>query len=182
MAFDVMSVFVKIGADTEGLESGQSKAKGMVSGLGNVIGAGMKVAGAAIAGATTAVGALGAAALSSYSNYEQLAGGVEKLFTNELGDASNKIKEFAQNAYMTAGMSANAYMETATSFSAALINSLGNDVNAAAEMTDVAMRAISDNVNVFGSDFGSVQNAFQGFAKQNYTMLDNLNTMGALVA
>lgn len=170
MAFDVMSVFVKIGADTEGLESGLSKAKGMVSGLGNVVGAGMKAVGTAIAGATAAVGALGAAALSSYSNYEQLVGGVDKLY----GTASGKLQEYADKAFLTAGMSANSYMETATSFSAALINSLGGDVDAAADMTDVAMRAMSDNVNVFGSDFGSVQNAFQGFAKQNYTMLDNL--------
>lgn len=170
MAFDVMSVFVKIGADTEGLESGLSKAKGMVSGLGNVVGAGMKAVGTAVAGATAAVGAFGAAALGSYANYEQLVGGVDKLY----GTASGKLQEYANKAFLTAGMSANSYMETATSFSAALINSLGGDVDKAADMTDVAMKAMSDNVNVFGSDMGSVQNAFQGFAKQNYTMLDNL--------
>ena len=177
MAFDVMSVFVKIGADTSELEDGLSKAKDkatsfgdVVGGIGNVIGTGLKVAGAAIAGATTAVGAFGAAAVSSYANYEQLVGGVDKLY----GTASQKLQDYADQAYLTAGMSANAYMETATSFSAALINSLEGDVDAAADMTDVAMKAISDNVNVFGSDFTSVQNAFQGFAKQNYTMLDNL--------
>lgn len=170
MAFDVMSVFVKIGADTEGLESGLSKAKGMLSGFGNVVGAGMKVAGTAIAGATAAVGAFGAAALSSYSNYEQLVGGVDKLY----GTASGKLQAYADKAFMTAGMSANSYMETATSFSAALISSLGGDVDKAADMTDLAMRAMSDNINVFGSDAESVQNTFQSLARGQYQMLDNL--------
>lgn len=81
---------------------------------------------------------------------------------------------YAEEAYKTSGLSANEYMEQATSFSAALINSLGGDTKKAAEITDVAMRAMSDNVNTFGTDMAAVQNAFQGFSKQNYTMLDNL--------
>ena len=143
---------------------------GALGGIGKVLKVGF---GAAVAGVTAASGAVavfGKNAVESYANYEQLVGGVEKLYDT----AAGKLQQYADEAYNTAGMSANQYMETATSFSAALINSLGNDVDKAADMTDVAMRAISDNVNVFGSDFGSVQNAFQGFAKQNYTMLDNL--------
>lgn len=143
---------------------------GALSGAGAVLKVGFGAAMAGVSAATGAVSVFGKQAIDSYANYEQLVGGVEKLY----GDAADKIQQFADVAYKTSGMSANQYMETATSFSAALINSLGNDVDKAADMTDVAMRAISDNVNVFGSDFGSVQNAFQGFAKQNYTMLDNL--------
>ena len=135
-----------------------------------VISTGFKAATAGLSIATGAVSVLGKSAIESYASYEQLVGGVDKLY----GDASDKLQAFADQAYKTSGLSANTYMETATSFSASLINSLGGDVDAAAELTDVAMRAMSDNVNVFGSDFQSVQNAFQGFAKQNYTMLDNL--------
>lgn len=142
--------------------------------LGGAIGTGLKVAGGAIvAGISAATGAVvnfGKEAVSSYANYEQLVGGVEKLY----GTAADKVQQFANEAYKTSGLSANAYMETATSFSAALINSLGGDVDKAADMTDVAMRAMSDNVNVFGSDMESVQNAFMGFSKGTFTMLDNL--------
>jgi hypothetical protein len=143
---------------------------GALGGLGGVLKVGLGAAVAGVTAAGGAVAAFGKSAVDSYANYEQLVGGVDKLY----GDASGKIQQFADEAYKTSGMSANQYMETATSFSAALVNSLGGDVNKAADMTDVAMRAMSDNANVFGSDLGSVQNAFQGFAKQNYTMLDNL--------
>ena len=125
-----------------------------------------QVAGAVSSAAKSVVGG----AVEAYSTYEQMVGGVDKLF----GDASGKLQQYAAQAYQTAGMSANQYMEQATSFSAALINSLGGDTARAADMADVAMRAMSDNVNVFGSNMADVQNAFQGFAKQNYTMLDNL--------
>ncbi len=142
--------------------------------LGGAIGTGLKVAGGAIvAGISAATGAVvgfGKEAVSSYANYEQLIGGVDKLY----GDAADKIYDYANKAYETSGMSANAYMETATSFSAALISSLGNDVNKAADMTDIAMRAMSDNVNVFGSDMDSVQNAFMGLSKGQFQLLDNL--------
>lgn len=150
--------------------AGEKAGAKIASGIGSALKVGGAVIGAGIAAATGAVVKFGQQAVSSYANYEQLIGGVEKLY----GDAAGKIEQFANDAYKTSGMSANQYMETATSFSAALINSLGGDVNKAADMTDVAMRAMSDNVNVFGSDMGSVQNAFMGFAKQNYTMLDNL--------
>ena len=179
---NVFELFAKIDADTSGFESGLSKAKDLgenvLGGIGNIAKVGFGAATAAVAVGTAAVGAFGAQAVKSYANYEQLVGGVDKLY----GTASKKLQEYADKAYLSAGMSANAYMETATSFSAALIKSLDGDVDKAADMTDVAMKAMSDNVNVFGSDMASVQNAYQGFAKQNYTMLDNLNTMGALVA
>ncbi len=156
--------------DGEADSAGKS-AGGKISGaLGGALKVGLGAATAAVGAASAAVGKFASEAVSSYANYEQLVGGVDKLY----GSASEKLQGFADQAYKTAGMSANAYMETATSFSASLINSLGRDVDKAADMTDVAMRAISDNVNVFGSDMGSVTNAFQGFAKQNYTMLDNL--------
>lgn len=140
----------------------------------------------------------GKQAFQSYSDYEQLSGGVAKLYGNmgmtlddyakqagksaesvradwERNEAAQKtVMANAQNAWKTSGMSANAYMEQATSFSAALINALGGDTKKAADMTDVAMRAMSDNINTFGSSATDVQNAFNGFAKQNYTMLDNL--------
>lgn len=156
--------------DKEAGSAGKSAGSKISGAIGGALKTGLTAATAAVGAASAAVGAFATAAVSSYASYEQLVGGVDKLY----GEASEKLQEFADQAYMTSGMSANAYMETATSFSASLINSLGGDVNAAADMTDVAMKAISDNVNVFGSDMESVTNAFQGFAKQNYTMLDNL--------
>ena len=109
---------------------------------------------------------------------QQSIGGVETLFKE---NADTVIKN-ANNAYKTAGLSANDYMETVTSFSASLLQSLGGDTGKAAKSADSALRDMSDNANKFGTDMGSIQQAYQGFAKQNYTMLDNLNTMGALVA
>lgn len=179
---DVFDLVAKITLDSSEYEKGLSNDSTLITKFGNSLKAGIstaaKAGGVALAGAAAAVGTFGANAVKSYANYEQLVGGVDKLY----GTASSKLQEYADAAYKTSGMSANQYMEQATSFSAALINSLDGNVSAAADMTDVAMRAMSDNVNVFGSDMSSVQMAFQGFAKQNYTMLDNLNTMGALVA
>lgn len=140
------------------------------SGVGKVVGTAAKAGAAAIGAGSAAVGVLTKQAVDGYSNYEQLSGGVKKLF----GDASDAVMQNASEAYKTSGMNANQYMEQATSFSAALIKSLGGDTEKAAQQADVAMRAMSDNVNTFGTDMGSVQNAFQGFAKGNYTMLDNL--------
>lgn len=109
-------------------------------------------------------------ALESYSQYEQLVGGVETLFD----DSAGQVEDYARSAYQTAGLSANAYMETVTGFSASLISSLGGDTAKAAEMADMAITDMSDNANKMGTDMTSIQNAYQGFAKQNYTMLDNL--------
>lgn len=156
--------------DSEATQAGVSGGGKLSGALGGALKMGGAAIAAGMAAATTAVVSFGKEAVSSYAEYEQLAGGVEKLY----GTAADKIKNYADEAYKTSGMSANAYMETATSFSAALIGDLKGDVNKAADLTDVAMRAMSDNVNVFGSDMQSVQNAFQGFAKGQYNMLDNL--------
>jgi hypothetical protein len=109
-------------------------------------------------------------AVEGYGEYEQLVGGVETLF----GSSANTVIKNAENAYKTAGLSANAYMETVTSFSASLLKSMGNDTEAAAKKADQALTDMSDNANKMGTDMQSIQNAYQGFAKQNYTMLDNL--------
>lgn len=129
-----------------------------------------KIGTAAIAAGATAVVAVGKQALSAYADYEQLVGGVDTLFK----DSSAMVQEYAANAYKTAGLSANEYMETVTGFSASLLQSLGGDTAAAAKMADVAITDMSDNANKMGTDMASIQNAYQGFAKQNYTMLDNL--------
>ena len=109
-------------------------------------------------------------AVEGYGEYEQLVGGVETLF----GSSADTVIKNAENAYKTAGLSANAYMETVTSFSASLLQSMGNDTEAAAKKADLALTDMSDNANKMGTDMQSIQNAYQGFAKQNYTMLDNL--------
>lgn len=109
-------------------------------------------------------------AVSHYAEYEQLVGGVETLFK----DSSGKLIGYAEKAYKTAGMSSNQYMNTATSFAASLIQGLGGDTAKAVELTNLAITDMSDNANKMGTDIGSIQDAYQGFAKQNYTMLDNL--------
>lgn len=154
-------------------KSAQSFSKNFGGAIGKVGGAIKTVAKAgavAIGAGAAAVGFLTKQAVDGYAEYEQLSGGVKKLF----GDAADDVMAFANQAYKTAGMSANQYMEQATGFAASLINSLGGDTKEAAHLADVAMQAMSDNVNTFGTDMASVQYAFQGFAKQNYTMLDNL--------
>lgn len=129
-----------------------------------------KVALAAVGATEAAVGALVKQAVESYAECEQLVGGVDTLF----GNASAEVQKKADNAYKTAGMSANEYMETVTGFSASLIRSLGGDTEKAAKYADMAITDMSDNANKMGTDMSSIQNAYQGFAKQNYTMLDNL--------
>lgn len=175
---DLFDLVAKITLDSSEYENELKNTNGGISSFSSGWAKAGKVAVAAIGAATVAIGALTKSAVQSYAEYEQLAGGVKKLY----GDAADELMSYAEQGYKTSGMSANKYMELATSFSAALINSLGGDMSAAAKQTDVAMRAISDNFNTFGGDITNVQNAFQGFAKQNYTMLDNLNTMGALAA
>ena len=131
--------------------------------VGKAVGTGMMVAGTAVAG-------LVGKATSAYAEYEQLVGGVDTLFK----DSSAKVQAYAEKAYETAGMSANEYMNTVTSFSASLLQSLGGDTEKAADKADVAIRDMSDNANKMGTSMEMIQNAYQGFAKQNYTMLDNL--------
>lgn len=138
--------------------------------VGNVASEVMKKVAAvttAVSGALTAVVGMG---VKSYASYEQNIGGVETLFK----DSADKVLENAQNAYKTSGLSANDYMETVTSFSASLLQSLGGDTEKAAKVADMALVDMADNANKFGTDMSSIQNAYQGFAKQNYTMLDNL--------
>lgn len=116
------------------------------------------------------IGELTVKAVGNYADYEQLVGGVETLFK----DSSDELLGYAENAYKTAGLSANNYMETATSFAASLIQGLGGDTAKAVKLTDLAITDMSDNANKMGTDIASIQTAYQGFAKQNYTMLDNL--------
>ena len=120
------------------------------------------------AAVSTALSGLVVAGVKSYADLEQNLGGVETLFK----DSSDKVIKNAQNAYKTAGVSANEYMAGVTSFSASLLQSLSGNTEKAADIADMAFRDMSDNANKFGTDMSSIQNAYQGFAKQNYTMLD----------
>lgn len=175
-----------------------SKMSSVMKGIGSSaikVGKGLAVAGAA---AATAVTALVSKSVGAFADYEQLTGGVETLFGaggrsveeyaqsvgksvsdvqgkyDSLMSAQNVVLENANKAYMTAGMSANEYMDTVTGFSASLISSLGGDTNKAADYANSALVDMSDNANKMGTNMTDIQNAYQGFAKQNYTMLDNL--------
>ena len=175
-----------------------SKMSSVMKGIGSSaikVGKGLAVAGAA---AATAVTALVSKSVGAFADYEQLTGGVETLFGaggrsveeyaqsvgksvsdiqgkyDSLMSAQNAVLENANKAYMTAGMSANEYMDTVTGFSASLISSLGGDTNKAADYANLALVDMSDNANKMGTDMESIKNAYKGFAKQNYTMLDNL--------
>lgn len=129
-----------------------------------------KISLAAVGAASAAVAAVSKAAIDSYANYEQLVGGVETLF----GDSADVIQGYAEEAFSTVGMSCNAYMETVTGFVASLVSSLGGDTATATQKANTAVADMADNANKMGTDMQSIQNAYQGFAKQNYTMLDNL--------
>ena len=148
----------------------QSKLSKFFSGVGKGAAVMGKAVGVGLVAAGTAVAGLVGKATSSYAEYEQLVGGVDTLFKN----SSAKVQAYAEKAYETAGMSANEYMNTVTSFSASLLQSLGGDTEKAADKADVAIRDMSDNANKMGTSMEMIQNAYQGFAKQNYTMLDNL--------
>lgn len=203
---DALDLIAKIKMDLtdyeKGLDDAKSKAESGGSSIGSAFGklasGGVKVLTASVAAAATGVAALTTAAVKSYSEYEQLVGGVETLFgtkgltleqyANSVGDTVENVKaqyesleaaqsivmENASNAYKTAGMSANAYMEQATSTAAAMVNSLGGDTEEAAKLVDMAIIDMSDNANKMGTSMESIQNAYNGFAKGNYTMLDNL--------
>ena len=163
---NLFELFVKIGVDDQASE----KISSLSSKLGNGLKTAAKVGASAVGVAAAGITALTTAAVNNYAEYEQLVGGVETLFKT----SSDKVMEYAENAYKTAGLSANEYMETVTSFSASLLQSLGNDTNAAVEYADMAVTDMSDNANKMGTSMEMIQNAYQGFAKQNYTMLDNL--------
>ena len=138
--------------------------------MGDAIVGGIKAVGSAIKTLGSSLVGIGKQALDNYGNYEQLVGGVDTLFK----DSSGKVQEYANNAYKTAGLSANQYMETVTSFSASLLQSLNGDTAKSAEVADMAITDMADNANKMGTSMEMIQNAYQGFAKQNYTMLDNL--------
>lgn len=161
------SVVVEILAD-------DSKFQKTTSSIGATAGAVLKgmttAVVAASAAAGTAIAAIGKSAVAAFADYEQLVGGVETLFK----DSAPMVEAYAANAYKTAGLSANAYMETVTSFSASLLQSLGGDTEAAANVADMAITDMADNANKMGTSMEAIQDAYQGFAKQNYTMLDNL--------
>ena len=171
---NLFELFVKIGADTTEANKGIDEVGQKTSGLGEKLKSGLatagKVAVAGVAAGATAIGALGTKAVAAYADYEQLVGGVETLFK----DSQDQVMDYANNAYKTAGLSANEYMETVTSFSASLLQSLDGDTSAAADKANLAITDMSDNANKMGTDMASIQNAYQGFAKANYTMLDNL--------
>ena len=171
---NLFELFVKIGADTTEANKGIDEVGQKTSGLGEKLKSGLatagKVAVAGVAAGATAIGALGTKAVAAYADYEQLVGGVETLFK----DSQDQVMDYANNAYKTAGLSANEYMETVTSFSASLLQSLDGDTSAAADKANLAITDMSDNANKMGTDMASIQNAYQGFTKSNYTMLDNL--------
>lgn len=163
---NLFELFVKIGVDDQA-SGALSK---ISSGLGKGIATAAKIGTAAVGAASAGITALTTAAVNNYAEYEQLVGGVETLFKQ----SADVVQQYAANAYKTAGMSANEYMETVTSFSASLLQSLDGDTAAASEKANLAITDMSDNANKMGTSMEMIQNAYQGFAKQNYTMLDNL--------
>lgn len=185
---DVFDLFAKITLDSSEYEKGLKNAKSSASGLtglfgkvgsaASAVGKGIfnvatnvaKVSVAATTAGATAISALTGLAISSYADYEQLVGGVETLYKT----SADKVQQYAADAYKTAGLSANEYMNTATTFAASLVSSLGGDTEQAAELANTAISDMSDNSNKMGTAMSSIQDAYNGFAKQNYTMLDNL--------
>lgn len=157
------SVVIKIKGDDSPFQKVLGK-------IGSAVNTAVKASAAAVGAASAGVAALGTACINAYADYEQLAGGVETLFK----DSAETIHSYADNAYKTAGLSANEYMETVTSFSASLLQSLDGDTEKAAAAANLAITDMADNANKMGTAMESIQDAYQGFAKQNYTMLDNL--------
>ena len=202
---NLLDLAVKVNVEDNASSKIAEIAGGIKSTLGGAAkaGAGLVAAGAAAAAAATV--AMVKQATDAYATYEQMEGGIAKLYGNagqtveeyaaaqglaadeaqaawdRNNQAQQLMMEQAWNAWKTTGQSANDYMDTATQFSASLVSSLGGDTVKAAELTDVAMRAMSDNVNTFGSDFNSVSDAFKGFSKQNYTIKAG-NTCESLAA
>lgn len=195
---DLLDLMVKIGVDDQASSKIGNLAGKVTDTFGKAASVAAKGVAAGVAAVTAATGAITKSSLDAYASYEQNVGGIQKLFGNMgksldeyaeltgnavdavaekwgvLEQSQNMVLQNAANAYKNAGMSANQYMEQVTGFSAALITSLDNDTVAAANYAEMAMVDMSDNANTFGTDMESIQWAYQGFAKQNYTMLDNL--------
>lgn len=185
---DVYNLYAKLCLDSSEYEKGLKDAKssaggltglfGKVGSVASTVGKGIfnvaaKVATVSVAAATAgeaAVSALTTLAVNSYPNYEQLVGGVETLYK----DSAAKVQQYAADAYKTSGMTANEYMTTATSYAASLVSSLGGDTERAAELSNMAVSDMADNWNKFGSSADSVQAAYNGFAKGQFQLLDNL--------
>ena len=159
---NLFELFVRIGVD----DQASGNIAKITSGLGKGLATAAKIGTAAVGAAAAGITALTTAAVNNYAEYEQLVGGVETLFKQ----SADTVMGYAENAYKTAGMSANEYMNTVTSFSASLLQSLGGDTEAAAEYADMAITDMADNANKMGTSMESIQNAYQGFAKQNYTI------------
>lgn len=159
-----------LGDTSNTADSSGSKIKAAFEKIGSAAAKVAKVGVIAITAVATGIGAMTSKAVSYYSDYEQLVGGVETLFK----ESSEKVVEYANKAYQTAGLSANDYMETVTGFSASLLQALDGDTAKATESANMAITDMSDNANKMGTSMEMIQNAYQGFAKQNYTMLDNL--------
>lgn len=160
-------MFVKVALD----DQVSNKVGGITKAIGGGIATAAAVGAAAVGAATTAVASLAKASVSAFGDFEQLAGGVATLFGDE---GMGTVFANAEKAFKTAGLSANEYMETVTSFSASLLQSVGGDTAKAANIADMAITDMSDNANKMGTSMEAIQNAYNGFAKQNYTMLDNL--------
>ena len=163
---NLFELFVKIGVD----DQASNKLKDLSGKLGTGLKTAAKIGTAAVGAAATGITALTTAAVNNYAEYEQLVGGVDTLFKS----SSQKVQEYVANAYKTAGVSANEYMSTVTSFSASLLQGLNGDTEKAAEYANRALTDMADNANKMGTSMEMIQNAYQGFAKQNFTMLDNL--------
>lgn len=175
---DVFDLAAKITLDSSGYEQGLANASALTAKMGGKIGetigktvrGTVKVVGAALGAAATGISAITKQAISSYADYEQLVGGVETLF----GSSAQRVLKDAQEAFKTAGMSTNEYMETSIQSAAALINSLGGDQAKAADLMNMSITDMADNVNKMGTTMEAVQNAYRGFSRGNFTMLDNL--------
>ena len=152
-------VVIETDLDKKGFESGLNKMQSIAK-------TGFSAVATAVGVASTAITGLVVASTKAYADYEQLVGGVDTLFK----ESSKKLQEYADQAYKTAGMSANEYMSTVTSFSASLLQSLGNDTEKSTEYANQAVIDMSDNANKMGTSMEMIQNAYQGFAKQNYTI------------
>lgn len=163
---NLLDLAVKITCDDQA--SGEVDKIG--DGIKNKLGIAAKAGVAAVAAVGTATVAIGKTALDAYSNYEQLVGGIDTLFKA----SSGKMQQYAANAYQTAGVSANRYMEISTSFAAALISSLGGNTEAAADMANTAITDMSDNANKIGTSLETVQEAYMSLSRGNYEMLDSL--------
>lgn len=171
---NLFELFARIILDTsdydDNLDEASRNTESFTDKLKNGLSTAAKVGAAALTAAASGVAALTKSSIDQYAEYEQLVGGVDTLFK----DASDTIQQYASNAYKTAGVSANTYMEQATAFSASLIQSLGGDTQAAAEYANQAIMDMSDNANKMGTDIESIQQTYQSLMRGNYAMLDNL--------